>query len=135
MVIGHSWGGDTAYGVAEAHGIEVKRGYSKIKLLVTLDAVGGNRVYPVANFTEFREHVTKPDGVEQWINVWRDPPGAFVCILLFGYVWNWDNCVADTGAQWGYQDFAQNRETRKDHADTVGMIDEILGILEESLQC
>ena len=127
VLLGHSWGGDTAYGVASDWGI-------KIQLLGTLDAVGG-RAYPGANFTEFKEHLRKPSNVEKWRNVWIKPPGAIICILGLGYFWNWNNCVADTGAPWGYQKYASNVRFRGDHTDVYGMLEKIRNDVISSLAC
>ena len=127
VLIGHSWGGDTAYGLTNDWDIPVQ-------LLGTLDAVGG-RAYPGMNFTEFKKHLAKPVNAVTWRNVWIKPPGALSCILALGYFWNWNNCVADTGAPWGYQEFASNERFLGDHGDSYGMFGVILKDVVTSLRC
>ena len=62
-LIGHSYGGDTAYGVA-------KDWEDQISILVTLDAVGG-RAFRAINVAETKRHLSKPNNVETWINVYK----------------------------------------------------------------
>ena len=59
----------------------------------------------------------------KWINVFIDPPGAIQCILLLGFFWNWDNCIADAGAQWGHQENAMNRKFEGNHNEARKMLD------------
>ncbi len=127
ILIGHSWGGDTAYGVADDWG-------SQIDILVTLDAVGG-RAYPGLNFDEFRRHLKKPGNVSKWINVWIDPPGFIVCWLGLGHLWQSDNCAADFGATWGYQNGAKNLEFKGNHADVEKMFTSVIDDIKSSLKC
>ena len=124
-LIGHSWGGDTAYGVAADWGV-------KIQLLATLDAVGG-RAYPGLNFSEFRKDLKKPKNVKKWINVWIDPPGAMKCILFLGFAWDWDDCLADAGAQWLFQKNARNIEFKGGHEDAAEMLRKISSHIESAL--
>lgn len=127
ILIGHSWGGNTAYGVA-------KDWDSEIDLLVTLDAVGG-RAYPKWNFEEFKEDLKKPDNVAKWINVWIDPPGFLTCVFGLGYFWQRNNCIADTGATWGYQQWAKNIEFEGDHVDIGKMFIRVSGDIKSALVC
>ena len=116
VLLGHSWGGDMAWSVA--HDWKVK-----IDLLVTLDAVGGRAYpgFPWLNFSEFKENLPKPENTVTWINVHINSPGFAKCI--FSFIWDWDNCVADFGAQWGKQKYASpNISFTGDHADVSGMI-------------
>ena len=128
VLMGHSYGGDTAYGAAE--------GWNRnIRLLVTIDPVGGRAYPPRLKFTEFKRHPKRPSNVASWINVFIDPPGALQCILLLGYVWNWDNCIADTGAQWGHQENARNRKFEGNHADVDGMFRLVERDVFSALKC
>lgn len=69
VLMGHSYGGDTAYGAAE--------GWNRnIRLLVTLDPVSGRAYPPRLKFTEFKRHLKRPSNVTNWINVFIDIPEA-----------------------------------------------------------
>jgi len=125
VLVGHSWGGDTAYNVA------AQMPPGSPRLLVTLDAVGGS-AYPGLNLGPFREHLRAP--AEEWMNVWLAPPGAVNCVLLLGYLWNWHNCISATGAKWGHQDQADNREVLRGSHEKVDLMlemvaDEVAGAL------
>ena len=130
LLIGHSWGGDTAYGVAKDWG-------SEIELLVTIDAVGG-RAYPgwsfLNNFTEFKRHLKKPDNVTKWVNVWIDPPGFIACFFGIGAFFN-NNCVADAGASWSHQRLAENIEFKGNHADVEKMFTSVVDEVKSALKC
>ena len=130
VLVGHSWGGDTAYGVAADWGF-------KIRLLATLDAVGG-RAYPGSpNFTEFRKDLNKPNNVRKWINVWGKYYLGFTkCFIFGGFIWDSTDCIADAGGPWGKQKKAtKNIRFKGDHADADGMLRKISSDVESALSC
>lgn len=119
-LIGHSWGGATAYSVAKDWG-------DRITLLVTLDAVGGG---PYSR--------SKPYNVRKWINVhkkyglWQ----AFFCGLtniLSGWLWDRNDCLALTGGPWMGQKNASNYLFAGDHADASGMYEMVSRSIEEDI--
>lgn len=127
-LVGHSWGGDTAYRVSE----ELS---GNIDLLVTLDAVGGV-AYPWVNFSEFRkDDLRRPKNVKKWINIFSPEESAFKCFLLLGYIWDWNNCIASTGARWLRQKFAWNIKFAGDHGNLTAMFSEIHDEVEAALKC
>ena len=101
ILIGHSYGGDTAMDVAE----RLPRG-SKV-VLVTLN--------PVSNYDLCNYKVSPPDTVEYWINAYvaKGPQdtlavipaaGSFVAgVITFITFGGLDNTVASLGGKWGHE--------------------------------
>lgn len=105
ILVGYSYGGDTAYSLAQSVG-------SRIKLLVTLDPVGNSGInYKTDCSPEFpdstsrkdikqidceegRKQRTKPMNVSEWLNVWVSGGNAR------------SDLVAHVGGAWNNQKFA-----------------------------
>lgn len=79
VLVGHSWGGDTAYLVAR----DCKP--TKLNLIITID--------PVSLWTF---SITKPENVQRWINVW-----------VKGFQ-DYTDGIAVTGGHWGEMKTAEN---------------------------
>lgn len=95
VLIGHSYGGDTAWNVADS----ITR---NIDLLVTLDPVSW-----LSNIIG-----SKPGKVRKWINVYADQDG-----------YSWNDFIADLGGQWGIEDSADvNITGNADHNDPSSML-------------
>lgn len=94
-IIGHSYGGDTAYLVARDCGVDIAN-------LITLD--------PVSRFTFF---ITKPSKVGKWINVVASEEG-----------WSFGDIVAGVGGAWGNVSTADLNisVTNADHEDVYSML-------------
>ena len=94
-LVGHSYGGDTAYLVARDSNYTIDN-------LVTLD--------PVSHFTF---DVSKPNNVANWDNVYSNPNNYGV-----------DDFIADIGGQWGPVDDpnVNNYSSSASHGDVSGLI-------------
>ena len=94
-LVGHSYGGDTAYLVARDTKYTVDN-------LVTLD--------PVSHFTY---NISKPNNVSRWDNSYSNPKNYGV-----------DDFIADIGGQWGPVDNpnVNNHSSSASHGDVSGLI-------------
>jgi len=103
-LIGHSYGGDTANDIADSTS-------HQIETMVTLDAVSW-----------FDGDGSKPDNVENWINVVAEDA-----------TYTWADFVADIGGQWGTESGATNYTVSTDHNDPAGMLNWLInnGYLSE----
>ncbi len=103
IIVGHSWGGDTAMDAANALN-KVGPGV-KIELAVTLDAVSWGDMQQ--NFGGL-----KTKNIQKWINVWNKGTGV-------------TDLVATLGGHWGDETGAENVKLERDqnftHADSERM--------------
>lgn len=92
QIVGHSYGGDSAVGIAKRLGKT-----QKIDVLITLDPVGTRHrlVRPVPT-GRVGTHIIepRPDGITFWLNVWARP--ARWNLLE----WTKDDWIANLGTQW-----------------------------------
>jgi len=111
ILIGYSYGGDTAYDVAES----LPSRYAPT--LITLDPVGKQG---------FVSDLPKPTRGD-WINVYTDPP------------WppNRSDVIARTGVRWQWQDNADRNREMEIHHDDIGKMFRRVAkpIIEEKLAC
>ena len=103
VLLGHSYGGDTAMDVAES-----LKGREKV-VLVTLD--------PVSNFDAYNWKNKRPKSIEYWINAYveKNMCDIFAPIPIAGqlisgvytlYTSNHLDAIASLGGKWGHEDAA-----------------------------
>ncbi|MCY4173571.1 MAG: hypothetical protein OXF25_05825 [Cyanobacteria bacterium MAG CAR3_bin_5] len=111
ILIGYSYGGDTAYDVAES----LPSSYAPT--LITLDPVGKQ------GFTSYLPKPTRGD----WINVYTDPP----------WLPNRSDLIARSGVRWKWQDNADRNREMEIHHDDIGKMFRRVAkpIIEEKLAC
>ena len=139
VVVGYSYGGDTAY-----HALEELSSSGIDPLLVTLDAVGERAWYSCADvlgFCFFFDWYIRDDKLEKptagrWLNVWTsngtqgvrlgfDVLGAAARLATKGAC----SFIADIGGIYGRQRRAENTKYSGDHCEVEGMF----GLVKEKI--